>query len=72
MGYSMEATREGLAVFTTMKYIFWILAFITFFFLLAKLTNYQERMERINKYQCAVYGYQADCKTPLAPEDRLK
>jgi len=32
----------------------------------------EERLQRHNKYQCAVYGYQADCKTPLAPEERLK
>lgn len=25
-----------------------------------------------NKYNCAVIGYYEDCKTPLAPEDRLK
>lgn len=55
-----------------MKYIFWLCVMITLFFLLAKLTNYSERMEKINKYQCAVYGYQEDCKTPLAPEDRLQ
>lgn len=32
----------------------------------------EERLERHNKYQCAVYGYEADCKTPLPPERRLK
>lgn len=55
-----------------MKYIAWILLFLTFFFLLAKLTRYQERMEAQNKYMCAVYGYYEDCKTPLREEDRLK
>ena len=55
-----------------MKYIFWILAFITFFFLLAKVTHYEERMKQHNKYMCAVYGYYEDCKTPLKEEDRLK
>ena len=55
-----------------MKYIIWILIFITFFFLLAKLTRYEERMKQHNKYMCAVYGYKPDCRTPLPPEERLK
>lgn len=71
-GTPWKPPNEGLGLFTTMKYIFWILFFITVFFLLAKLTNYQERMEQHNKYMCAVYGYYEDCKTPLKPEDRLK
>lgn len=32
----------------------------------------EERLAQHNKYQCAVYGYEEDCKTPLPPERRLK
>ena len=36
------------------------------------LKDYSERMTQYNKYMCAVYGKEADCKTPLKPENRLK
>jgi len=36
------------------------------------LKSQDERLDRHNKYQCAVYGYQEDCSTPLLVEDRLK
>lgn len=39
---------------------------------LIKLTHYSERMASYNKYMCATSGYEADCKTPLSEEDRLK
>jgi len=55
-----------------MKYIIWFLIIITAFFLLAKLTRYEERMKAQNKHMCAVYGYYEDCKTPLREEDKLK
>lgn len=32
----------------------------------------EPRLKEHNKYQCAVYGYEQDCKTPLPPERRLK
>jgi len=32
----------------------------------------EPRLKEHNKYQCAVYGYEEDCKTPLPPERRLK
>lgn len=38
---------------------------IAFFFGIAKLTNYSERMEEVNRHHCAVVGYEADCKTKL-------
>lgn len=28
--------------------------------------------DKYNRYMCATQGYQADCKTPLLPQDRLK
>lgn len=32
----------------------------------------EPELKEHNRYQCAVLGYYEDCKTPLAPEDRLK
>lgn len=32
----------------------------------------EKRLDEVNRYNCAVIGYYADCKTPLKPEDRLK
>jgi len=55
-----------------MKYIILFTLIIVTLFTLMKLSNYEERMDRINKYNCAIYGYQEDCKTPLPEEDRLK
>lgn len=55
-----------------MKYILIILALIVGFFILDKLTDYDGRMKEHNKYMCAVYGYEEDCKTPLPEERRLK
>jgi hypothetical protein len=52
--------RSGIA-----KAIIAILVVVTLFLLLARLTRYQERMEYINRHQCAVWGYYEDCKTPL-------
>lgn len=49
-----------------------ILIAIAFMMLAMLWQSQQPKLEKHNKYQCAVYGYQADCKTPLAPEDRLK
>jgi hypothetical protein len=40
--------------------------------LLVITKDYSSRMKAINKYQCAVYGYYEDCKTPLLPSERLK
>ena len=31
-----------------------------------------ERAHQQNKYNCAVYGYHEDCKTPLSESERLK
>lgn len=39
--------------------------------LLYVLKGHSERMKEVNKYNCAVYGYQEDCKTPLEAKDRL-
>lgn len=55
-----------------MKYIFIIVAIILFTFALMKLTGYQDRMKSYNKYMCANYGYEEDCKTPLPEDRRLK
>lgn len=55
-----------------MKYILLAALLLIAFMVLSKLTGYEERMDRINKYNCAIYGYQEDCKTPLPEEDRLK
>lgn len=30
------------------------------------------RQKAINKYNCAVYGYEEDCRTPLPVGSRLK
>lgn len=30
------------------------------------------RLDEVNKYNCAVLGYKADCKTPLPASERLK
>lgn len=70
--HSQQDYKLGLRAQILMKYIFWILVIITLFFLLAKLTHYEERMKEHNKYMCAVYGYKPDCRTPLSPEERLK
>lgn len=32
----------------------------------------ESRLNQYNKYQCAVYGYEEDCKTALPEERRLK
>ena len=37
-----------------------------------KATHYEERMERYNKYMCANYALEADCKTPLPEDERLQ
>ena len=55
-----------------MKKLLYIILAILALFAVAKLTDYEGRMQKYNKYMCANYGYYEDCKTPLAPEDRLK
>jgi len=52
-----------------MRYLYLILAIIIFIFVIVKLTNYEERMTKHNKYMCATQGFEEDCKT-LLPEDR--
>ena len=32
----------------------------------------EPRQKAINKYNCAVWGYKEDCKTPLPFDQRLK
>ena len=54
------------------KGIFWAILGLLTWIALAKLTHYNERMEEYNRYGCATYGYEEDCKTPLTPERRLK
>lgn len=53
-----------------MKMILWITIILLLTLILWAIDK--PRQDAINKYQCAVWGYAADCKTPLAPEDRLK
>lgn len=42
-----------------------LITVITGLIIIAKLSNYKERIEHINARQCAVWGYEADCKTRL-------
>lgn len=53
-----------------MKNILLVLLIIISFVLISKWR--EPELREHNKYQCAVYGYQEDCKTPLAVQDRLK
>lgn len=55
-----------------MKLIIYTILIILAILMFSRLTGYSERMKAINKYNCAVYGYYEDCKTPLLPEDKLK
>jgi len=52
------------------KNIILIALFALGFFVLYKIR--EPELKQHNKYQCAVYGYYEDCKTPLPPELRLK
>lgn len=47
-----------------MKYFIYTLVALGFIYLL--LTS-SSRLKAFNAQQCAVYGKQADCKTPLTP-----
>lgn len=47
------------------------IAFIIILFL-AKVTDYPRREAELNRYNCAVYGKEPDCKTPLPESRRLK
>lgn len=51
------------------KLMFILLAIIA---MIVLWKSQEERLDKVNKYNCAVYGYYEDCKTPLRPEDRLK
>jgi len=48
-----------------MKTLFIIIILIIGLLFLAKISHYSERMEYINAHQCAVLGYEPDCKTKL-------
>lgn len=50
----------------------WVILIAGLIWATAFLTHYEQRMQEYNKYQCAVAGYQADCKTPLTKDERLK
>lgn len=50
-----------------------ILTMLTIFLVLFFIWKSQEaRLDRYNKYQCAVVGYREDCYTPLPESERLK
>ena len=51
----------------------WLIAYIILFIGIAMLFKLSEpRLKAHNKYSCAVYGMEEDCKTPLPEERRLK
>lgn len=54
----------------TKKQIIWTIIFIIATVALWVLTEDSRKAD--NKYQCAVYGYYEDCKTPLPEELKLK
>lgn len=52
--------------------IFAVLVVSSLVMFMSNFSNYDERMKEYNKYMCANYGKEEDCKTPLPPERRLK
>lgn len=51
-----------------MKLLFYIFAVVMAVMLIKVLLDTPQRLKNYNAGQCAVYGKQADCKTPLTPQ----
>ena len=49
-----------------------ILIIVIIWFFKTYVPTIGQRDAEYNTYQCAVQGYQADCKTPLPANQRLK
>jgi hypothetical protein len=49
-----------------------ILYTLLFLGLVALYKMREPELKQYEAYRCAVYGYEADCKTPLPAERRLK
>ena len=50
----------------------WLIISTIIIFAVAWLLIGKPNDDAYNKHVCAVYGYEADCKTPLPAEKRLK